>query len=609
MALLSLRDASHDFGGALLLDGVDLHIEEGDRLCLLGVNGAGKSTLLKILGGVIRPDRGELIRPAGLNTSYLPQEVASDLRGALIDVACPGEIRDAEGVRLIAAERMLARQGLDPRAPFETLSGGNRRRVLLARALAGQPDIALLDEPTNHLDIEAIEWMEEFLPRACRTLVFVTHDRAFLRRMANRIVELDRGRIVDWACDYDTFLRRKDEVLREEERVWDRFDAKLRLEESWLRQGVKARTSRNQGRLRHLLALRETRAARRTVAGTSRMAIQESERSGELVLKAENVRFDYEASTPLIRQLDTVVLRGDRLGILGPNGCGKTTLVRLLLGEPGLAPAQGRIVRGTRLEVAYSDQLRGQLDAHATVLEAVADGRETVRIGGGDRHVVGYLQDFLFSAERMRQPVRSLSGGERSRLLLARLFAQPSNVMVLDEPTNDLDLDTLEVLEEQLANYGGTVLIVSHDREFLNRVVTALLVFEKHRPLHPDGWLGPDEGWSVNEYAGGYDDWHARRPLPPPPPVVAGAPRRRPTAGGPQSLSYNERRELETLPGRIERLEREQVVLHETLADPALYRAGDAAGIVEARAGLDALEQELGRLYVRWEALESRREA
>lgn len=608
MALISLRGVRLEFGGLPLLDGVDLHVEEGDRLCLLGANGAGKSSLLKLLAGNLPPDAGAVVRSASLRISYLPQEAALELSGSALDVVCPATRCDAEGLRRLEAERLLERQGLDPTADFVSLSGGSRRRVLLARALLGEPDVVLLDEPTNHLDIEAIQWLEAHLLKSCRTFLFVTHDRAFLRRIANRIVELDRGRIVDWACDYDTFLKRKEEVLQEERRRWEKFEVKLRMEEAWLRQGVKARTSRNQGRLRNLLDLRETRAARRVATGSAQFAIQEAGRSGEIVLKAEGVHFGYEPGRPLLRNLDTVIFRGDRVGVLGPNGCGKTTLVRLLLGD-GLAPRAGRIVRGSNLQIAYSDQLRAQLDDRATLLESVADGREFVLVNDVRRHVVGYLGDFLFPPERVRQPVGALSGGERSRLLLARLFALPSNVLVLDEPTNDLDLDTLELLEEQLAAYGGTVIAVSHDRAFLNNVVTETLVFEKYQPADPETWLGADEGWSVNEYVGGYDDWLLRRRTPPEPaPAVDVAAPADIRASAPVriGLSYNERRELEALPAQIERLETAQARLHAQLADPGLFGEGAGDRLRKLAAELAEGDAALETLYLRWHVLEEK---
>ena len=613
MALLSLQNIRIEFGGDPVLDNVSLNVEEGDRIAILGANGAGKSTLLRVLGGIAAPDSGTIVRHPRLRVAYLPQEVPADRPGSALDAVCEGGNVD-DPTLAVDAEQALLRQGLDPAAPFASLSGGNRRRVLLARALLRSPDVVLLDEPTNHLDLEAIRWLEDNLPRLCRTFVFVTHDRAFLRKMANRIVEIDRGRALDWACDYDRFLVRKEEALAEERKLWDRFDTRLRQEEAWLRQGVKARTHRNQGRLRHLLAMREERAARRTPSGAVSLSIQEAARSGNLVLRAHGVSFGYPGAGPLIRRLETDIVRGDRVGILGPNGCGKTTLVRLLLGD-GLAPDSGDIRRGTNLQVVYSDQLRGLLRPDETIAEAVAEGREYVMVDGVRRHILGYLGDFLFAPERARQPVSSLSGGERSRLLMARLFAQPSNVLVLDEPTNDLDLDTLDLLAEKIDAYGGTVLVVSHDRAFLDDVATSTLAFEKFVPETGD-WLGEGEGWSVNEYPGGYSDWAARRPKPPRNPETAKnrdsgiSESRNPVvaaagAATKKRLSYNEKRELEMLPGRIDALEREIASLNAALADPETFRtrANEAAGMAER---LAAAEAELSAAYDRWGELDER---
>ena len=610
MALLSLDHVSLAYGGHPLLDGVSLNVERGDRICLLGVNGTGKSSLLRVLAGETPPDTGVLTRSTGVRVSRLPQQVPTHLCGRVFDIVCPEHAHDEAGRAALEARQTLSRLRVDAEADFSTLSGGTRRRVLLAHALMGAPDVVLLDEPTNHLDLDSISWLEGYLLRSCRTFVFVTHDRSFLRRLATRIVELDRGRLSDWTCDYDTFLARKEQALHAEDRQWDRLDKRLEQEEAWRRRGVKARTVRNQGRLRALEALRAERQRRRERAGSVRMNIQQAQRTGDIVVKAEGVTFGYGAQ-PLIRGLSTVVARGDRVGILGPNGSGKTTLLRLLL-EPGgeaagLQPQSGRIVHGTRLQVAYADQLRTALDEDRTLIENIAGDQEFVDIAGSRRHVVGYMQDFLFTADRARQPVRSLSGGERNRLLLARLFAKPSNVLVLDEPTNDLDLDTLELLEEQLSAYRGTVLLVSHDRTFLNNVVTSVLAFEKRHPDRPDAWLGQGEGWYVNEYVGGYDDWAARRLPPPPSDSDAKPPSARPQTAPPKRRRLPEalRRELASLPGRIEAIEAEQACLHAEMADPALYRQGGEA-VARARAKAETLACELQAAYARWEELEAR---
>ncbi len=622
MPELSLRDVSLAFGGAPLLDGVSLQVEAGERICLLGRNGAGKSSLLRLLAGELPPDAGIIDRRQGLRAATLPQDVPREMAGSVFEVVAGGLGTAGEGLcryhdlgrrlaasgdqrllpELLAAqhtleegggwelqqrtEQVIARLKLPAEAPMASLSGGVKRRVLLARALVSEPDLLLLDEPTNHLDIESIAWLEDFLLRARITLVFVTHDRAFLRALATRIVELDRGRLFDFACDYDTFLARKEELLHAEAQEWARFDRKLAQEEVWIRQGIKARRTRNEGRVRALKTMREERRRRRERSGTAKLQLLEGERSGKLVAEATEVTFGYGERT-IIRDFSTTVLRGDRIGIIGPNGAGKTTLLKLLLGE--LAPQAGQVRLGTNLQVLYFDQLREQLDPDRTVQQNLAGEQDTVLVGGQSRHVVGYLQDFLFTPDRVRTPVRILSGGERSRLLLARLFTREANVLVLDEPTNDLDLETLDLLEELLADFGGTVFLVSHDRDFLNRTVTGTLVF-----------AGEGE---VEEYIGGYDDWLRQRP----PPAAAAAPpkpvREKPTKERPRKLTFRERQELSELPQRIEELEALQAALHEQMADPAFYReAGDA--VAAARKRLEELEGELAAAYARWSELE-----
>jgi ATP-binding cassette subfamily F protein uup len=607
MALISVKQAVLGFGGHPVLDGVELHIERGDRMCLLGANGAGKSSLLRVLAGEMPLDGGEVVRQAGIRVASMPQQIPSGLAGSVLDIVHPDHAHDTEGTLALEADQLIHRLGLDAGASFETLSGGTRRRVLLARALLGSPDLVMLDEPTNHLDIESILWLESFLVKMCKTILFVTHDRAFLRRLATRIVELDRGRIIDWACDYDTFLARKEEVLAAEDKEWERLDKKLEKEEAWLRRGVKARTTRNQGRVRALGELRAERERRRERTGTVNLSIQEASRTGRLVVRAQDITFGY-AGKPLIRRCSTDVLRGDKIGVIGPNGCGKTTLLRILLEgeqEGGLRPDSGTVRLGTNVQVAYSDQLRGTLDDNQTVLAALAPDQEYVTVDGARRHVLGYLADFLFTPDRARQPVRALSGGERNRLLLARLFAQPSNVLVLDEPTNDLDLDTLDLLEERVAGYGGTVLMVSHDRAFLNAVVDRTLVFEKFDNSESSGpWLGRDDGWFVNEYAGGYDDWVAKRR---PPPLPATARPAKPTRAEPirkRRLTFAERTELAALPEQIETLEAEQQALHAQLADPVFYRSGDASAFARAQTRSHELDASIENAYKRWAALD-----
>jgi ATP-binding cassette subfamily F protein uup len=602
MALLSLKNVSLSYGGLPLLDDVEFHIERGDRICLLGANGTGKSSMLRVLAGESNPDSGEIIRASGVRVARLPQQVPVHLRGRVQEIVCPEADTDSDAA--LEACQILSRLQLDPMADFETLSGGTRRRVLLACTLLGGPDVVLLDEPTNHLDIDSILWLENFLIRHCRTFLFVTHDRAFLRKVASRVVELDRGRLSDWNCDYDTFLRRKEEHLQGEARQWAELDRKLEKEEAWRRRGVKARTTRNEGRVRALEALRDERRARRERTGTVQMSIQESARTGQTVLKAQQLSFGYDRR-PLIRNFNTVLTRGDKVGILGPNGCGKTTLLRLLLEPSGgeLTPTSGRVIHGTNWQIAYSDQLRAQLNDNESLAENVAEGREFVLVGGVRRHIYGYLEDFLFSPDRARQPVRSLSGGERNRLLMAKLFAQPSNVLVLDEPTNDLDYDTLELLEDQLVSYAGTVLLVSHDRAFLNNVVTGVLVFEKHDAARPDSWLGPEEGWYVNEYVGGYDEWASRRLFPPVPAETKPVVLPRVKTPGRRKLAERERRELESLPGRIEALESEQERLQADMADPAFYKR-DSAEIAKEKQRSAQVVTELENAYARWQELE-----
>jgi ATP-binding cassette subfamily F protein uup len=626
MALLGMQDVSIAFGGPPVLDHARFAIERGERVCLLGRNGAGKSTIMKLLDGSLRPDDGEVVRQSGVTVTRLEQEVPDDVEGSTFDVVAAGlgpagallaryhhashrvatEHSDAalrEMDRLhheldvagawemqTRVDTVLQHLSLDADAPFHLLSGGRKRQVMLARALVRQPDVLLLDEPTNHLDVDAIEWMERFLVDRGTTLLFVTHDRAFLRRLATRIVELDRGRLVDWGGDYDTYLRRKEDALSAEEKEWAEFDRKLAKEEVWIRTGIQARRTRNEGRVRSLEALRGERSARRERTGTVRIQTQEAERSGKLVVEAKGVSFS-RGDRAIVKDLTTTIMRGDRVGLIGPNGSGKTTLLRLLLGE--LPPDAGTIRLGTGLEVAYFDQLREQLDPERTVFDSVADGADFIDVGGSRKHVTGYLQDFLFSADRARTPVRALSGGERNRLLLARLFTRSFNLLVLDEPTNDLDIETLDLLEELLLDFSGTLLLVSHDRAFLDAVVTSTLVFEG--------------GGRVAEYAGGYTDWVRQRPGS----ATAPAPTRKPAppaseaprAPRPKRLSYRETAELAELPDRIDALERERLQRYESLADPALLRDGTAGA--EARARLAALESEITALTERWEALET----
>jgi ATP-binding cassette subfamily F protein uup len=595
MAILILREVSLDFGGPPLFDRVDWTVDRGERICLLGRNGEGKSTLLKLIEGELSPDGGEIVRQQGLRVARLPQEVPEEVSqradGSIFAEVAAG-LR-AAGLQVQGAEHkveaVLSRMDLPPEALFASLSAGMKRRVLLAKAVVGEPDVLLLDEPTNHLDIDAIRWLEDFLLRFGGTLIFVTHDRALLERLATRIVELDRGRLFDWRCDYPTFLERKKVALAAEARQNELFDKRLAQEEVWIRKGIEARRTRNEGRVRALKAMREERRRRRDVQGVARIEAQQAEASGRLVIGAKGVSFAY-GERLVIQDLTTTIMRGDKVGIIGPNGSGKTTLLRLLLGE--LPARQGTVRHGTRLEVAYFDQLKATLDEERTVQKNVTD-YETITFNGQSRHILGYLQDFLFTPERSRTLVKFLSGGERSRLLLARLFTKPSNVLVFDEPTNDLDIETLELLASLLAEYQGTVLLVSHDRAFLNDVATSTLAIEA--------------GGTVHEYAGGYDDYLLQRPEPSapisaPPPVARKA--SRPPQERRLKLTYKEKQELAALPRRIEILEAQRRDLHDAMSNPTFYQR-PGTEIAQDNARLSELEQELVAAYDRWEVLES----
>jgi ABC transport system ATP-binding/permease protein len=625
MRTLGLQNLSFSYGGTNLLEDVTLRIEPGERIGLLGRNGAGKSTLLKLIEGVLLPDAGTIDRAPEMKIARLAQEVPRGEDRTIFDEVAEGlgpqgvlvarihdltlRVKAGGGAALQAEldrlqprldtetawiqqqkiEGSIARLGLDATRPFERLSSGMKRRVLLARALVDQPDVLLLDEPTNHLDIESIGWLEDFLLREGITLVFVTHDRMFLQRLATRIVEVERARLFDWTCDYATFQARKAAALDTQLRQEELFDKKLAEEEVWIRKGIEARRTRNQGRLRSLEAMREARRNRRVREGNVRIEAQDIERSGNLVIDARGVDLEFDGRS-ILNGVTTTIYRGDKIAILGPNGCGKTTLVRTLLGE--LVPDRGSVRLGTNLQVAYFDQLRARLDEEKTAWENVADGNDQVVVNGKSRHVMGYLRDFLFSTERARSLVRFLSGGERNRLLLAKLMTRPANLLVLDEPTNDLDAETLELLEELLIDYPGTLLVVSHDRAFVNHVATSTLVFE-------------GEG-RVREYAGGYDDWVRQKsaapstpPEPSPRAETARAPRARP-----RKLSYHEQRELESLPGWIERLEAEQAALEQRFSEPGFYtQAGVEIAKVTSR--LEAVHDELSAAYTRWETLEA----
>ncbi len=597
MAVVSLLDVSLSFGGAPLLDRVNLQIDRGERVCLVGRNGAGKSTLMKIIAGELAPDAGQVFRQAGAVFSTLRQEVPAGLTGT-VQAVVEGEggayEEHNDWERHDRVERLIESMGLPATQEFASLSAGQKRRVLLARGLVEEPQLLLLDEPTNHLDLASIQWLEEFLLQWGGALVFVTHDRAFLRKLSTRIIEVDRGQLIGWACDYDTFLVRKQAVLEAEEIERAQFDKKLAQEEEWIRRGVKAQRSRANNRIHALEKMRAERAARRDRTGTAKLTAQEADRSGFKVIECKGAGFRYNDRW-IVRDLDVRIERGDKIGIVGPNGAGKTTLLRLLLGE--LAPQAGAVEQGTRLEVVYFDQLRAQLDESMRVQDAVADGNPTVTINGRTRHVISYLEDFLFEPARSRTPIRALSGGERNRLLLARLFTKPCNVLVLDEPTNDLDAETLELLEDLLVEFGGTLLLVSHDRAFLNEVCTSLLVFEG------DG--------KVTEYLGGYDDWQKEKAAKAAALAAAEerAKRAAKEAAAPapekksRKLSNKERAELEALPKKIEAFESEQAALTAKLADAEFFKKGGAE-VTRATARLTELESEIAATYARWAELE-----
>jgi len=600
MALVSLQDVSIGFGGPRLLDEINLQIESGEWVGLLGRNGMGKSTLLKLVSGEILPHSGTIARQQNIRVAYLPQEVPQGLSGRVAEIV-EGGLEAVNGTlddehlwqRQHQVEKILSRMDLDANTRFETLSAGLKRRVYLARGLVRDPDLLLLDEPTNHLDIQAIDWLENFLKRWGKTLLFITHDRVFLQRLATRIVELDRGKLFDWDCDYSTFVQRKENMLSAEQTQNALFDKKLAQEEQWIRKGIEARRTRNEGRVRALKRLREQRRERRELSGKVRMQISAENRSGKLVIEAENVSYSYGDKT-IIRDFSTVVQRGDKIGIIGANGSGKTTLLKILMGQ--LQPVTGEVRHGVNVEMAYFDQLRSQLDESKSVMDNVGEGRDVITINGKSRNLMSYLEDFLFTRERARAPINALSGGERNRLLLARLFTQPANLLILDEPTNDLDIETLEVLEDLLLEYDGTLLLVSHDRAFLNNIVTSTLA------------LG--ENGNVDEYVGGYDDWHKQieqAPVSRPTPSPASVIQTESKADGkpaPRKLSYKEKRELEALPERIQMLEEEQHQLTVKMESPAFYQQ-EGPVITQAVERLQDLHEELSRLYQRWGELES----
>jgi ATP-binding cassette subfamily F protein uup len=594
MALLSLRDVSIAFGGPALLSKVSFSLERGERVCVIGRNGEGKSTLLKIIAGELLADTGEVMRTQGARVASLRQDVPQGWTGTVEDIVAGGfdDLPSGDAALedweiQIRVNKITTRLSLDPYADFNSLSGGRKRRVLLARALVTEPDILLLDEPTNHLDVRSITWIEDFLLGWNGTLLFISHDRRFLGNLATRLVEVDRGQLRSYPGNYEAYLERKAEQLSAEGHQNAVFDKKLAQEEVWIRQGIKARRTRNEGRVRDLEQLRRERAERRNRQGNARLVMAEAERSGKLVLTAENLSLNLGGQN-LVQDFSTVVMRGDKIGLIGDNGVGKTTLIRMLLGD--LAPDTGKVTHGTQLSVNYFDQLRSALDLEATVVDNVGQGSDYIEINGQRKHILGYLQDFLFSPQRARTPVKALSGGERNRLLLAKLFTRPSNVLILDEPTNDLDVETLELLEELLVSYPGTLLLISHDRAFLDAVVTSTWVFE-------------GEG-QINEYVGGYADWLRQRPEPistvsEVPTAKAAAAPAKPTK---RKLSFKEQRELDAIPGKIDALEAEQAELQAALADGQLF-VNDLEKATAMAQRLPLIDDELLVLLSRWEEL------
>ena len=628
MAFLSMQGISLAFIGVSIFDEVNLTIERGEKVGLVGRNGAGKSTLLRLIDGSVKPDSGAISVQNGIRSAFLSQEVPHDLPGTVFDVVASGSREyvdlttgnpspsaklspggtpplreeldrihdnlDTEGVwyKREQVNKSLSQLGVDAGRAFSSLSAGLKRQVLLTRALVSEPEILLLDEPSNHMDIDSIMELEQMMVRFTGALIFVTHDRMFLQKIATRIVEIDRGSLFDQTCDYETFLVRRDANLGAEETKNALFDRKLKQEEHWVRGGIKARGTRNEGRVRELEKMRDMRSSRRDRPKNVKMEVQEAERSGTLVAKADNIGFNY-GDTQVILKFSATILKGDRIGILGPNGSGKTTLLRLLLGM--LSPVTGTIRLGSNLQISYSDQLLEQLDENKTAIENIGDGTDTVTVNGKNRHIVGYLQDFLFSSDQARSLVSGFSGGERKRLMLARLFTQPSNLLVLDEPTNDLDIETLDLLEGLLIDYTGTILIVSHDRTFINNIVTSTIVFEGDSV--------------VKEYVGDYDDWLRQRPKEAKPSRAPASKPEAPPAPAPRAqvkLRFSEQKELDALPQTIECFETEQQELFQTMGDPELYKK-DKTDIAANNDRLEELKRLLAEAYERWEELEQLR--
>ncbi len=623
MPLITLQNICVSYGQPPLINRVNLVINAGERVCLIGRNGAGKSTLLKIINGQAVADDGQIKYASGVKISQLEQAVPQDTEGTVFEVIagglgeqgklihrfhqlthqlstrtdqklyselerCQVEIDRTDGWDINQrVESIITKMELSADVELSSLSGGYKRRVLLGRALVSNPDLLLLDEPTNHLDIEAIQWLEQFLKTWQGSLLFISHDRRFMDNLAQRFVEIDRGQLSEFNCNYNTYLKRKEDNLEIEDRQNALFDKRLSQEEIWIRQGIKARRTRNEGRVRSLEAMRNEYSERRKRQGTAKMDIQQAEKSGKIVAEAKNINFSFDHES-VINDFSVLIQRGDKIGLIGRNGIGKTTLIKLLLGQ--LQPNSGTIKTGTNLNVAYFDQYRSALDEEKSVQDNVSGGRDMLEIGGKQKHVISYLQDFLFSPDRCRQPVKALSGGERNRLLLAKLFTLPSNVLVLDEPTNDLDIDTLDLLEELLVDYKGTIILVSHDRAFLNNVVTSTLAFE-----------GNGE---INHYIGGYDDWLRQRSAEENKRPIAKNKVTKKSANNAKKLSYKDQRELDNLPLRIEQLEAQISAISTTMSEPTFYQS-DRALITQTEAALVEFENELAHCYERWEVLEA----
>ena len=592
MSLLNLNNVSFSWDGDALLEEISLNLNAGEHVGLVGRNGCGKSTLLKLMTNDITPEHGEVRRAKDLRMVRLMQEVPTGSQKTVAELIA-GQIELPEEEiwrRDKLVNRIIDQMHLDGAASFASLSSGMKRRALLAQALVGKPDVLLLDEPTNHLDIDSIIWLEGFLRAYSGTLLFITHDRAFLQVVATRILEIDRGHLFDWACAYQTFLIRKKAALEAETQQNKQFDKKLAQEEVWIRKGIQARRTRNEGRVRALKKMRAERKQRRDQTGSVNLQANEADRSGQFVAETKNLSFGYD-DRPIIKDLSTLITCGDKIGIIGPNGSGKTTLIKLLLGE--LKPTAGSVRHGTKLETVYFDQLREQIRGNLSIIENVADDRKTVVVNGHSKNVYSYLQDFLFTPNEVRKPANTLSGGERNRLLLAKLFQHPANLIIMDEPTNDLDTETLELLEEVISNFKGTLLLVSHDRAFLNNVVHSTLAFEGNG--------------IVREMSGGYDDYiaHQRNIRPTLRLVKKQKPKTKPKLKDPQKLTYKEKLLLEALPAKIMALEKEQTALQEQINHPGFFKLPhEETTSVTKR--LEILEDELLAVYSQWESLDAR---